>query len=141
MYTNNMIFLLLICSTAWYQDVISLEELLMYSIDEAVLLFAFQYDHEIYSFKLYKNCAEILMRIELNLYIAFSRMAITSVNSSKPWQGVFYIFWYHYFLLSMTWRSCHTGLILPWIELQQDIFILFVDIVDSVVSLISFITH
>ena len=63
---------------------ISLKELLMYSIVEAVLLFAFQYDHEICSFKLYKNCAEILMRIELNLYIAFSRTAITSVNSSKP---------------------------------------------------------
>ena len=70
---------------------ISLKELLMYSFVEAVLLFAFQYDHEICSFKLYKNCAEILMRIELNLYIAFSRMAITSVNSSKPWQGVLHI--------------------------------------------------
>jgi hypothetical protein len=30
------------------------------------------------------NCAGILVKIELNLYIAFSRMAFTSVNSSKP---------------------------------------------------------
>ena len=35
------------------------------------------------------NCAGILVKIELNLYIAFSRMAFTSVNSSKPWQGIF----------------------------------------------------
>ena len=54
-YQYNVIFLLLICSTAWYQEVISLKGLLLCSIVEAVLLFAFQYDHEICFLKFYNK--------------------------------------------------------------------------------------